>query len=108
MLSLFRREKPLAEVADQEIQQQKKEQLRKAHKVRRTAFLMMLMSVLLSLSVFADDDLSAVTSSVDTVVTLIGKVWTAISGNAVLVVFLGASLFSVAIAVFRRLKRAVR
>ena len=123
---MFIRHKSLVVEPAQTVPQSKKLlYLGKVRRLLRSSVFMMLMSVLLALSVFAEEDregefggsgfggsisdgLSSVTSATDTIVSLLSKVWTAISGNPVLVVFLAATLFTVAIAVFRRLKRAVR
>lgn len=62
----------------------------------------------LPVSAFATDGggLTAVTSAADTVTTFVNKVFTMMTGNALLAVFMAASLIGVGIRVFRRLRRA--
>lgn len=62
----------------------------------------------LALTLFADGQAASITSEVDTVVSVFGKVWNLIVGNQLMLVFVGASLLGIGIGLFRRLKRAVR
>lgn len=50
----------------------------------------------------------AITSGVTEAVNLVGTAFTAITGNTVLCVFLGAALVKVGMSIFRSMKRAVR
>lgn len=50
----------------------------------------------------------AITSGVTSAVSLVGTAFTAITGNTVLCVFLGAALVKVGMSIFRSMKRAVR
>lgn len=51
---------------------------------------------------------AAITSGVTEAVNMVGTAFTAITGNTVLCVFLGAALVKVGMSVFRSMKRAVR
>lgn len=44
----------------------------------------------------------------DTVTSLMGEVWTLMTSNPLLTLFLAVSLISVGVSVFRRIKRAAR
>lgn len=80
-------------------------------KARGFVMAMAIMTVL-SISVFADNEepattgFEAVVSSMDTLGTLMGKVWTLMTSNALLTLFLAVSLLSVGVSVFRMIKRA--
>lgn len=50
----------------------------------------------------------AIISGVTEAVNLVGTAFTAITGNTVLCVFLGAALVKVGMSIFRSMKRAVR
>lgn len=50
----------------------------------------------------------AITSGVTSAVSLVGTAFSAITGNTVLCVFLGAALVKVGMSIFRSMKRAVR
>ena len=50
----------------------------------------------------------AITSGVTSAVSLVGTAFTAITGNTVLCVFLGAALVKVGMSILRSMKRAVR
>lgn len=52
--------------------------------------------------------LAPVTSAMSTLVDVMGKVWEVMVANPLLVVFLAASLLSVGISIFKRVKRAAR
>lgn len=52
--------------------------------------------------------MSAILSSMDTVTTLMGNIFTLMTANAYLTVFLAAGLVGVGISIFRRVKRAAR
>ena len=53
--------------------------------------------------------LSALTSAVsDTIVPMMGQVWTLITGNPLLTAFAAVGLLGVGISVFRRVKRVSR
>lgn len=52
--------------------------------------------------------LSAVTGAVSTVTDMVSQTFTMITGNPLLCVFVAASLLSVGISVFKRVKRAAR
>jgi hypothetical protein len=49
-----------------------------------------------------------ITAITETIVPLVGTVFTVITGNALLVAFLAASLLGVGISVFRRLRNVAR
>lgn len=51
---------------------------------------------------------AVITSGVTEAVNLVGTAFTAITGNTVLCVFLGAALVKVGMSIFRSMKRAVR
>lgn len=52
--------------------------------------------------------MSAVLSAVDTIGTLIGNVWTLMTANPVLTVFVAAGLLAVGVSVFGMIKGAAR
>lgn len=52
--------------------------------------------------------MSAVMSSLDTIVELSGKVWDLLTSNPLLTLFVGASLLPVGIALFTSLRNAAR
>lgn len=52
--------------------------------------------------------ITAITGAVSTITTMVGDVFSTITGNALLCVFAAAGLLGVGISVFRRLKRAAR
>ena len=49
--------------------------------------------------------MESITSAVDTVVTFVTKAFTAMTGNAYLTIFLAATMLSVGISVFRKLRK---
>lgn len=51
--------------------------------------------------------MAAVTGAMSTVTDLVGSVFTAMTGNEFLVVFLAASMLGVGVSVFQRLRGAV-
>ena len=53
----------------------------------------------------ATSSMDAVTTAIDTVVTFVGKAFTAMTGNAYLTIFLAATMLSVGISVFRKLRK---
>ena len=53
-------------------------------------------------------DLSSVVSSMDTLTSIVSKIFSMLTGNPLLVLFLAAGLLSVGIGVFKKLKRAAR
>lgn len=91
--------------------QPKKLGLFRRMKARVFVMAMAIMTVL-SISAFATDGetpatgFEAVVSSMDTLGTLMGKVWTLMTGNALLTLFLAVSLLSVGVSVFGMIKRA--
>jgi len=52
--------------------------------------------------------MTAVTGAISEVVTVIGEVFTALTGNALLVFFLAASVLGVGIGMFKRLRGAAK
>lgn len=52
--------------------------------------------------------MSAVLGSMDTLVTLTGKVWDLMTSNALLTLFLAVGLISVGVSVFRMIKSAAK
>lgn len=52
--------------------------------------------------------MDAVLSSVDTLVSLMTKVWTLMTSNPLLTLFLAVSLIAVGVSVFRMIKGAAR
>lgn len=66
----------------------------------------------LSLPVFAegegDSDVTGLVASTDTIVTMVGKVWTLMMSNPLLKTYVGAGLLSVGIGFFLYLKKAAR
>ena len=52
--------------------------------------------------------MSAVMSGMDTIITLMGKVWDLLTSNPLLAVFVAASLLPVGIALFTSLRNAAR
>lgn len=52
--------------------------------------------------------LTPIVSSIGTITELVGEVFTVMTSNPLLVVFLGGSLLTVGISFFRRLKRAAK
>ena len=52
--------------------------------------------------------LAPVTTAMSTLVTVMGAVWEVMVANPLLVVFLAASLFSVGIRIFRKVKGAAK
>lgn len=81
-------------------------------KARLFTMIMACMS-LMSLSAFAADGetsggFDAVIGSFDTISTLLGKVFTLMTSNTLLALFLGVSLLSAAVSVFIMLKHAAR
>lgn len=68
-----------------------------------------LVALALTLPAFASDNsLAGVVSATDTVSSLIGKVFTIMTGNALLTVYLAFGLLGAAIRVFKKMKRAAR
>lgn len=51
---------------------------------------------------------SAVTTAMSTIVTVMGQVWEVMVSNPILVVFLAASLLAVGIRLFRKIKSAAK
>lgn len=51
---------------------------------------------------------SAVTTAMSTIVTVMGQVWEVMVSNPILVVFLAASLLAVGIRLFRKIKGAAK
>ena len=49
--------------------------------------------------------MDTITSAVDTVVSFVSKAFTAMTGNAYLTIFLAATMLSVGISVFRKLRK---
>ena len=64
----------------------------------------------LALVVTAGDvsDLSPVMSAMGTIIQLLGMVWSAMTANPLLVVFLASSLLVVGIRIFRKVKAAAK
>lgn len=65
----------------------------------------------MSTTAYADEPagpFDSVVSSMDTLGTLMTKVWTLMTSNPLLVLFLAVSLLSIGVAVFRMIKRAAR
>lgn len=56
----------------------------------------------------ASGDFTAVMSSMDTLSTLMTKVWSMMTSNPLLVLFLAVMLLGVGVSVFRMIKRAAR
>lgn len=52
--------------------------------------------------------IDAVMGSMDTLVDLTGQVWTLMTSNALLTLFLAVSLISVGVSVFRMIKNAAK
>ena len=52
--------------------------------------------------------MSAITGAIADVVTVIGEVFTALTGNALLVFFLAAGLLGVGIGMFKKLRSAAK
>ncbi len=48
---------------------------------------------------------TAITSGVSTITTLVGDVWTLMTGNPLVMVFVGAALLGVAIGIIRKLTK---
>ena len=93
--------------------QDKPAKSRKITKARLIAVIAAAMSLVMSFGVFAADGEgeaagASLTSGVSTLITLVGQVVTLITGNTVLLVFLGAAMLSAAIGIFIRLFRGVR
>lgn len=76
----------------------------------RVAALMSVLSAIMCIGAFADDASGgdSLTGGVSSIISLVGQVVQLITGNSILMVFLGAALLSVAIAVFVRLFRSLR
>ena len=53
------------------------------------------------------DDVS-ITSGLSTVTSVFGEVWSLMTGNPLIMVFVGASLIGVGVGVFRKLRKSVR
>ena len=74
--------------------------------------MVMALSALMSVSAFASDGepaatgMDAVIGSMDTLGTLMTKVWTLMTSNALLTLFLAVALLGVGVSVFRMIKRA--
>ena len=75
--------------------------------------MVMALSALMSISAFASDGTETTTSgfdavigSMDTLGTLMQKVWTLMTSNALLTLFLAVALLGVGVSVFRMIKRA--
>ena len=51
---------------------------------------------------------TAITSGVSTITDLVGQVWTLCTSNPLIMVFVGASLLGVAVAIIRKLIRSFR
>lgn len=56
----------------------------------------------------SDTGMSSILSSIDTVVSLMGKVWDVMTSNPLLTLFLAVSLLMVGIKVFKRIKAAAK
>lgn len=56
----------------------------------------------------ATSGIDAVMGSMDTLVDLTGQVWTLMTSNALLTLFLAVSLISVGVSVFRMIKNAAK
>lgn len=56
----------------------------------------------------APTTLAPIVSSMTTLVDIMGEVWSVMTGNPLLVFFLGVSLFSVGIRVFKKVKGAAK
>ena len=56
----------------------------------------------------ASTGLSAVTTAMSTMVTVMGQVWEVMVSNPMLVVFLAASLLAVGVRLFRKIKGAAK
>ena len=78
----------------------------------RTLALLPLASLAMSFSAFATDGettgMDSVTAQVPTIVTLVGNVFSLISGNAYLSTMMAFSLLGGAVWLFRRVRRSVR
>jgi len=59
-------------------------------------------------TVVTSGGMSAVMSGMDTIITLMGKVWDLLTSNPLLAVFVAASLLPVGIALFTSLRNAAR
>ena len=74
--------------------------------------MVMAFSALMSVACFASDGepaatgMDAVIGSMDTLGTLMTKVWTLMTSNALLTLFLAVALLGVGVSVFRMIKRA--
>lgn len=92
-------------------EKESRKSLRVIQRGRRIGLLMMVMSVLLSISAFAEDSaggVAAVTGAMTTMTSLVTSVFDMITGNPVLVLFLAAGVLGVAIRLTRRLMRAAK
>ena len=64
---------------------------------------------ILALASGADSStLAPIISGMGTLVEVVGEVWSVMTGNPLLVVYLGASLFGVGIWIFKKVKRAAK
>ena len=80
--------------------------------ISRTALLVCVCMMAMGGSALASDGGSSgstsVTSGVSTVVEIVGQVFTLITGNPLLMVFVGAGLVGVGVRIFRQIKSAAR
>lgn len=53
-------------------------------------------------------DDTSITSGLSTVTSVFGEVWSLMTGNPLIMVFVGASLIGVGVGVFRKLRKSVR
>lgn len=83
---------------------------KKQRRCRRVMVLLPMLVVALSVSAFATSatGFSAITGQMDEVTTLVGTVFTLLTGNAYFSTFLAVGLLSAGIGIFRRVKRAAR
>lgn len=51
---------------------------------------------------------ASITSGLSTVTSVFGEVWSLMTGNPLIMVFVGASLIGVGVGVFRKLRKSVR
>lgn len=56
----------------------------------------------------ATTGMDAVLSATDTVATLMGKVWTVMTSNPLLTLFLASAVLSIGLVVFRRVKKTAK
>lgn len=102
----------MKEKQEMRVVQKQELQWAKPRRFRIVAMMMALVAAL-SVSAFAEGETTtggfdSVMGSFDTLSTLMGKVWTLMTSNALLTLFLAVSLLGVGVAVFRMIKRAAR